>query len=137
MIRSQTLSEKGRPYIEAARACGAPNTVIMFKHILPNIFPLIWMQLMLGVQVAILGEAALSFLGVGPDWTSWGRILYRVAGSLLQEGGGAGGGPTGSLVWWFIFFPGLMLALLGTGFVFVGMSLERITGAKGYKGTGV
>lgn len=125
ILRAQVLAEKQKPYIEAARASGVPNFRIMFKHILPNVLPLVMMYVMLSVQSAILGEAALSFLNLGPDWNSWGRILQHAAGPIM--GGGAGGG-AGTLLsaWWYMFFPGLFLALIGVGFMFIGLTVEAV-----------
>lgn len=143
LIRSQVLSVKERPYIEAAKASGATNLRVIFGHILPNVFGLVIYQIVLSMQNAILATASLSFLGLGPEWVSFGNILQRVSGVLLGIGpgsssmGGAGGGgttggqgeiQTGSQAvigaWWFMFFPGVVLFLFGTALIFIGMTLQ-------------
>ncbi|MEE8421550.1 MAG: ABC transporter permease [Dehalococcoidia bacterium] len=77
IIRSQVLSLKEQPYIEAAQAVGASNIRVMFRHILPNVIPLILVSASTLVGIAILIEAGLSFLGYGvqPPTASWGRAL--------------------------------------------------------------
>lgn len=77
IIRSQVLSLKQQPYIEAAQAVGASNIRVMFRHILPNVIPLILVSASTLVGIAILLEAGLSFLGYGvqPPTASWGRAL--------------------------------------------------------------
>ncbi len=63
IIRSQTLSVKERAYVERARALGASNWHLVTRHILPNVFPLIFANTVLIVAIAILSESTLSFLG--------------------------------------------------------------------------
>jgi peptide/nickel transport system permease protein len=77
IIRSQVLSLKEQPYVEAAQAVGASNVRVMFRHILPNVIPLILISASTLVGIAILLEAGLSFLGYGvqPPTASWGRAL--------------------------------------------------------------
>ena len=67
LVRAQTLSVKQRNYVERARAIGASEVYVMYRHILPNVFPLIFAQLVLTVQNAILSEATLAFLGIGEN----------------------------------------------------------------------
>ncbi len=122
VIRSQVLVEKSKEYIEAAKINGASNVYIIFRHILPNVFPLVFIYIMTGVTGAILSEAGLSFLGLGPDWNSLGKILQMASIGSIQGGGGG----AGFYAWWYIFFPGLILALLGIAFMYIGFTLERI-----------
>lgn len=77
IIRSQVLSLKEQPYVEAAQAIGASNVRVMFRHMLPNVIPLILVSASTLVGIAILLEAGLSFLGYGvqPPTASWGRAL--------------------------------------------------------------
>src|SRR5438128_9143539 len=78
VIRSQILSLKERPFIEAAKAAGAGTRRILSSHIFPNVVSLTYVNLALAVPGAIITEAALSFLGLGdPSSPSWGRILSR------------------------------------------------------------
>jgi peptide/nickel transport system permease protein len=72
VVRAQVLTLKERPYVERARALGAGHRQIIGRHILPNVFPLIFANTILVVAVAILTEATLSFLGLGdPFSVSW------------------------------------------------------------------
>ncbi len=77
LSRGQTLMLREREYVLAARALGASAPRIMFRHILPNLLPLMIIAMMLSVGGIILGEAALSFLGFGiqPPQPSWGNML--------------------------------------------------------------
>lgn len=117
MVRSQTLSIKERPYVEAARSVGARDRHIVVRHILPNVFPLIFANAIIGIVDAILAESGLSFLGLGdPTKPSWGMILHYAneAGALA----------TGR--WWFIIPPGICIMLLAIGFAFSSYSLDQI-----------
>jgi len=117
MVRAQTLSIKERPYVEAARSIGARDSQIMFRHILPNIIPLIFANAIVGIVNAILAESGLSFLGLGdPTKPSWGLIL-RYANE-------AGAMATGRL--WFIIPPGICIMLIAIGFAFSSYSLDQI-----------
>ena len=77
LSRGQTLALREREYVLAARALGVSTSRIMFRHILPNLLPLMIVAMMLSVGGIILGEAALSFLGFGiqPPQPSWGNML--------------------------------------------------------------
>lgn len=77
VVRSQVLSLKEKEFVEAARAVGVKNSVIMARHILPNCLPALIVLFTLGIPGAILSEASLSFLGVGaqPPTPSWGLIV--------------------------------------------------------------
>jgi peptide/nickel transport system permease protein len=77
VVRSQVLSVKERPYVEASRCIGAGNVKLMLGEILPNVVPLMFAQAVLMITEAIYAEAVLSFLGLG-DVTriSWGYMLH-------------------------------------------------------------
>ena len=76
LTRGQVLSERTRPYVEAARAQGERERRILFRHVLPNCLAPVLVQATFGLAAAILAEAALSFLGLGPqDTASWGGLL--------------------------------------------------------------
>ncbi|NIQ07281.1 MAG: ABC transporter permease [Candidatus Korarchaeota archaeon] len=135
-VRSQVLSERERPYVEAAKACGAPPFRIMFGHIFPNIIGLIIYQVVLYLQTAILITAGLSFFGMGPDWISFGRLIQQV--TAITFGGGQSQQQAAALqqggmlsVWWFVLFPGMILTIFGTGLVFVGMAIQRVMSGRG------
>ena len=117
LIRSQVLAEKNKAYVESARAIGASDTYIMFRHILPNVTPILFANITLGVVGAILAEAGLSFLGLtNPEDPSWGRMLAdaRTGGAFT----------TGA--WWVVLFPGLMITMLSLSFTFVGHTLDQV-----------
>ena len=117
MVRAQTLSIKERPYVEAARSVGARDSQIMFRHILPNIIPLIFANAIVGIVNAILAESGLSFLGLGdPTKPSWGLIL--------RHANEVGAMATGRL--WFIIPPGVCIMLITIGFAFSSYSLDQI-----------
>ncbi|TFH01451.1 MAG: ABC transporter permease [Candidatus Thorarchaeota archaeon] len=117
LIRSQVLAEKNKAYVESARAIGASDTYIMFRHILPNVTPILFANITLGVVGAILSEAGLSFLGLtDPEDPSWGRMLADA-----RTGGAFSTG-----AWWVVLFPGLMITLLSLSFTFVGHTMDQV-----------
>lgn len=117
MVRSQTLSIKERPYIEAARSVGARDVHILVRHILPNVLPLVFANAIVGIVDAILAESGLSFLGLGdPTKPSWGLIL-----KYANEAGALATGR-----WWFIIPPGICIMLVAIGFAFSSYSLDQI-----------
>lgn len=77
VVRSQTMSLKEKEFIEAARSIGVKDSVIMFKHLLPNCLPSLIVLFTTNIPGAILSEANLSFLGVGaqPPQASWGLMV--------------------------------------------------------------
>ncbi len=84
LVRGQILSERERPYVEAARALGFTTPRILFLHILPNVTAPLIVQATFGVAGAILAEASLSFLGLGPQNSpSWGALLDQGASYFL------------------------------------------------------
>jgi len=115
VVRSQVLSLKERPFIEAARAVGAGTGHIIFKHIVPNVMGLVYVTLATSVPGAIVGEAALSWLGYyDPYVISWGRMLNEVQAH------------NGYTCWWWIIPPGLCIAALSIAFVLLGYALDEI-----------
>src|SRR5690554_316042 len=84
LVRGQVLSERERPYVEASIALGFPTRRVLFREIIPNILGPVIVQATFGVAGAILAEAALSFLGLGPqDLPSWGALLDQGATYFL------------------------------------------------------
>lgn len=84
LVRGQVLTERERPYVEASIALGFPTRRILFREIIPNILAPVIVQATFGVAGAILAEAALSFLGLGPqDLPSWGALLDQGATYFL------------------------------------------------------
>jgi ABC-type dipeptide/oligopeptide/nickel transport system permease subunit len=119
VIRSQVLSLKERPFIEAAKAAGSGTGHILTKHIFPNIVSLTYVNLALTVPAAILSEAALSFLGLGdPNVISWGQILHTAE---LTDA---------TRFWWVILPPGLAIAIVSLSFILIGQGLDEIFNPK-------
>jgi peptide/nickel transport system permease protein len=117
LVRSQTLSVKERPYIERARGLGAHDRQLITRHVLPNVFPVIFANTILQVALMILLESTLSFLGLGdPTSVSWG--------STLEKANAAGAPTLGA--WWWIGFPGLCIVLVVLAFTMCGNALEEI-----------
>ncbi|HUF52717.1 MAG TPA: ABC transporter permease [Dehalococcoidia bacterium] len=119
VIRGAVLSLKENVYIEAAQAMGASDWRIMRKHILPNVAALIVVLGTIFLPIAILAEAAISFLGIGvPQGTpSWGADM---SGPNRDDAINRG-------VWWVVFFPGLALSLVVLGFNLLGDSFRDIS----------
>jgi peptide/nickel transport system permease protein len=86
LIRGATLEQRPRPYVEAVRALGLPNRKVMFRHILPNVSPVIVANSFLNFAHALVSLAALSFLGLGvpPGTADWGRMLAENRALLFQ-----------------------------------------------------
>ena len=101
VARSMTLSIREEQYIDAARTLGFSDARIMFSHVLPNAIPPIIVQATVSISYAILGEASLSFLGLGvnADTPTWGLILADGRGFISQA-------------WWLGVFPGLAIMLV-------------------------
>jgi peptide/nickel transport system permease protein len=115
--RSLALQIKSLQYIEAAKLMGQSDAKIIFKHIIPQLLPLTFASIAIAVPAAILGEAALSFLGLGdPSIPTWGKILHDAyAAGAMSRG-----------IWWWIGPPGLMIAVTGVAFVLIGNALDKI-----------
>jgi len=101
-VRGSTLVEKNKEYVQAARVIGRRRATIMFRHILPNVTGPVLVIATIGLAVAILTEATLSFLGVGvpPTKPSLGTLI-RIGQNFLFAG-----------EWWIVIFPGMALAVL-------------------------
>ncbi len=133
VVRGAVLSLKENVYIEAAQAMGASDRRIMMKHIFPNVAALVVVLATIFLPIAILAEAAISFLGIGvPDPTpSWGADL---SGPNRQDAISGG-------IWWVVFFPGLALSLVVLAFNLIGdafrdLSDPRLRGGGGPGGGG-
>lgn len=113
LVRAEVLSLRERDFILAARAIGASNSRIIFRHILPNALSPIMVAATLGVAGAILTESALSFLGIGvqPPTPSWGNML--TAGKDYLE-----------FAWWLSLFPGVAILVTVIAYNLVGEGLR-------------
>jgi peptide/nickel transport system permease protein len=117
VIRSQVLSIKERPYIEAADAAGASNYRILYRHILPNVLPLVFLYTAFSVGWAVIAEASIAFLGFGdPLSVSWGKMLFTVynAGAIREA-------------WWWVLPPGIAINLLVISVFLIGRTYEKVT----------
>lgn len=111
LIRGEVLSLRARDYVEAARVIGASNTRIIFRHIIPNVVPLMLIWISLAIPGLILAEATLSFLGFGVKipTPSWGNMLEGAKDYYTRS-------------WTNVFIPGfaiyltvLVINLVGNG----------------------
>ncbi len=115
VVRSQVLTLKERPFVEAAKAVGAGKFHIILRHILPNVVSLIYITLAMSVPGAILTEAALSWLGLyDPSIMSWGRMLHDAQFEQGVE------------KWWWMVPPGLCIAAISISFILLGYALDEI-----------
>ncbi len=118
VVRSQVLSLRERPFIEAAKASGAGTGYILVRHVFPNIVSLTYVSLALSVPAAIVGEAALSFLGLGdPTTITWGQMLQRADQAGIN---------TANLAWWWIIPPGVAIALISLSFILLGYAMDEM-----------
>jgi peptide/nickel transport system permease protein len=119
--RSMALQIKTKQYVEASKIMGQKNSKIIFKHIIPQLLPYTFASIAISVPAAITTEAGLSFLGLGdPTFPTWGQILHDA-----NTFGAAARG-----LWWWIVPPGLMIAITGLAFVFIGNALDTIINPK-------
>jgi peptide/nickel transport system permease protein len=109
IVRGETLSLTTREFVEAARAMGAPDRHVIWRHIVPNVLPPVTVVATFSVARVVIAEASLSFLGLGipPPAPSWGAMLDEGRNYLT----------TG---WWLALFPGLAILLLVLGINLVG-----------------
>ena len=119
--RSMSLQIKTRGYVDAANMMGQKDSKIILKHIVPQLLPYAFASIAISVPAAITTEAGLSFLGLGdPSFPTWGQILYDA-----NTFGAAARG-----LWWWIMPPGIMIAITGLAFVFIGNALDVIVNPK-------
>lgn len=117
VLRSQTLSIRNRDYVLASRIAGERPWRIIAVEILPNLLPVMSSGFVFALITAILGEAGLSFIGLGVVGTqTWGSMLfYAQNGQALTLGG-----------WWWFVPPGALIALLGCGLSLINFSIDGI-----------
>lgn len=121
VLRAQSRSLRTREYVYAAQVAGEKGLRIIFVEILPNLVPLIAAQLIGGVMTAILGEAGLSYLGLGPTNSI-------TLGTMLNDA--QTGQAVGTGAWWWFVPPGVLIALLGTGLALVNFAIDEIINPK-------
>ena len=117
VVRSMVLQIRTGHLVEATQALGASRRRIMFRHILFQISPFVFAQMIFFTPAAILAEAGLSFLGLGDSSIpTWGQILessFRTGAVFLGY-------------WWWILPPGLLIVITAMTFVFLALGLEPV-----------
>jgi peptide/nickel transport system permease protein len=113
LVRAEFISVKEREFVTAARALGATDGRIIFRHILPNGLSPILVSATMGVGGAILVESALSFLGIGvqPPTPSWGSLLSSGKDNI-------------EIAWWLSAFPGLAILVTVLGYNLLGEGIR-------------
>jgi peptide/nickel transport system permease protein len=116
VVRGAVIAVKHNQYIDAAHTLGASDARIIFRHILPNILPVVIILSTVQLGAAILAEAAISFLGYGvpPPFPAWGTMLSG-KGLLYMRADP-----------WLAFWPGLAIALAVYGFNMLGDALRDV-----------
>ncbi len=117
LVRAQTLSVKEMPYVERTVSIGAGSAHVMTKHILPNVFPVVFANTVLSAAAAISTETTLSFLGLGDtSRPSWGMLLYYAnANSAVAKG-----------AWWYFLPAGVCVVLVVLGLTLMGYAFDEI-----------
>lgn len=112
-IRAEFMKLKGTDYVQAANALGLPLWSILFKHMLPNGVTPVLVESSFLIAAAILIEAILSFLGLGPaNQASWGTLLSNASGE------------TSDFLWWLAIFPGGAIFLTTMAYNLIGEALR-------------
>ncbi|WP_373190222.1 ABC transporter permease [Halolamina sp.] len=126
IIRGEILSVKENEYVLAARALGARDRSIIFRHIVPNAIAPVIVQATLGIGTIVLSAAALGFLGLGlePGTSEWGSMLSQGRDSLIQGD------------WWVTVFPGLAIFLFVLSINLVGDGIRDAIDPQGDLGGG-
>ena len=115
LMRAEFLKLRTTEYVTAARAVGASEVRVMFRHILPNALAPVLVPIAFGIASAILVENALSFLGFGspPPNVSWGNLLSA--------------GRQNMTMWWLLLFPGLAIFFTVLAYNLIGEGLQEAT----------
>ncbi len=115
IVRASALVIRELEYVEAARIAGAGNARVIFRHILPNCLGPLLVQLSFVFAYAILAEATLSFIGIGPPppAPSWGNIVAEGRDYAVEA-------------WWIMLFPGIAISLATLGMNFLGDGLRDV-----------
>ena len=118
ILKSQALTIRVKPFIEAARVAGGGHFHIIFAHIVPHLLPLSLLYMMFTVTSAIFAEAVLSFLGLLDLRMSWGIMIHtaNTGGYLLG----------GTRYWWLIVPAGASITFLCSAFYLAGRALDEV-----------
>jgi peptide/nickel transport system permease protein len=115
IIRAQVKSVRERVYVRRAQALGASDSRIIYRHVLPQVAPLLVANTVLTVAIAIFAETALAFLGLGdPSLISWGRMIENafVSNAISVD------------AWWAIAPPGIAVAVVILACTLLGTAIE-------------
>lgn len=116
VVRAQTLALKQRQFVSAAKARGCSNLRIIYRHIMPNILPLLLLYTAFNIAWSIIAEAGASFLGFGdPDQLTWGGMLYDLWISGKSR-----------VAWWWFAAPSIAIVMLVSALVFVSRAYEEV-----------
>ncbi len=117
LVRSQTLAVKQRRFVQRTRAVGSGNWYIIRRHIFPLVLPLIVVNTVLVISLAILNESTLAFIGLGdPTVLSWGQMLnYAFSRGSMSTG-----------AWWAMVTPGFGIVWVVLGCTLLGHGLEQV-----------
>ena len=117
IVRSQTLAVKSRKFVLRARAIGAGNGHIIINHVLPLVMPILVVNAILVISLAILSESTLSFLGLSdPLAISWGQMLNFAFNRGAMSVG----------AWWALVVPGFGIVWVVLGLTLLGNGLEQV-----------
>jgi peptide/nickel transport system permease protein len=121
VLRLQAKSLRTRDYVAAAKVAGERTHRIVLVEILPNLLPLLAAMFLSAVVLAILSEAGLSFLGLGPSGAiTWGTMLNQASQHNAFHVG----------AWWWFLPPGALIALLGCGLSLINFSIDETINPK-------
>jgi peptide/nickel transport system permease protein len=115
LLRAQVKSVRERVYVHRARALGAGNTRLIFRHVLPQVTPLLVANTVLFVAYAIFAETFITFLGLGdPSMVSWGRLIQNAFqdDAILNN------------AWWAVVPPGVAVVIVVVACTMVGQAME-------------
>ena len=114
LVRAEVLVVRRLEYVQAARALGFSDAVIVLRHVLPNVLGSITIYAWTDAVMVILAGASLGFLGLGaqPPTAEWGVMIADGQPYIVQA-------------WWICFFPGLAMVTLSLGFILVSDGLAR------------
>ena len=117
MTRSQTMALRNRDFVTAARMIGEPAWRVLFVELLPNLLPLIGINLVGSIIYAVVAQTTLEYLGFGdPLQVTWGTMLYNAQNSSAIILG----------AWWDIGAPAAGIALIGLGLALVNFTFDEI-----------
>uniref|UniRef100_UPI003F4940DC ABC transporter permease n=1 Tax=Ensifer adhaerens TaxID=106592 RepID=UPI003F4940DC len=117
MTRSQTMALRQREFVVAARMVGEPHWRVIFVEILPNLVPLIGINVVGSIIYAIVAQTTLEYLGFGdPLRVTWGTMLYNAQNSSAIIVG----------AWWDIAVPAAGIALVGLGLALINFTFDEI-----------